>query len=69
MIFEGIGLAIIVLGIQMSLQVENLIVFIFSILIGGIIGEAVDLEKYFEVFANWLKSKVGSDNKNLLKDF
>jgi len=68
-IFEGIGLLIIVIGIQMALKVEDLLVFIFSILIGGIIGEAIDLEKHFEDFGNFLKSKIGSENKRFTHGF
>ena len=68
-IFEGIGLSIIVIGVQMALKVENLLTFIFSILIGGIIGEAVDLEKYLEDFSNFLKRKIGSENKKFTHGF
>jgi len=68
-IFEGIGLVIIVIGIQMALKVEDLLVFIFSILIGGIIGEAIDLEKHLENFSNLLKEKIGSENKRFSHGF
>jgi hypothetical protein len=68
-IFEAIGLSIIIIGIQMALKVEDLLVFIFSILIGGIIGEAIDLEKHFENFGNLLKEKIGSENKRFTHGF
>jgi hypothetical protein len=35
-----------------------------SIIIGGIVGESVDLEKYLETFSNFLKSKIRSKNEH-----
>lgn len=57
-VFQGIGLATLVLGMQMAFEVQNLLILIFSILIGGIIGEVINVEMYFERFADWLKRKV-----------
>lgn len=57
-VFQGIGLATLVLGMQMAFEVQNLLILIFSILIGGIIGELINVEMYFERFADWLKRKV-----------
>lgn len=68
-IFEGIGLAIIIIGIQMALKVEDLLVFIFSILIGGIIGEIIDLEGHLEKFSDFIKEKLGSENKKFTHGF
>ncbi len=44
-IFQGLGLCTFVIGMQMTLKVTNLLTLIFAVLIGGIIGEAIDLDK------------------------
>lgn len=62
-VFQGIGLSTLVIGIQMALKVENLLVLIFSVLIGGIIGEAANLDLRFEKLSNFLKNKIKSKNE------
>jgi len=61
-VFQGIGLTTLLIGMQMALKVENLLLLIFSILIGAIIGEAIDLEKHLDNLANRLKKKLGSQS-------
>lgn len=45
-----IGLAVAVLGIQMGLESDNFIIVIVSLVIGTIIGEWIDLDKWFNRF-------------------
>lgn len=59
-ILDGFGLVTVFLGIKMSLEVKDVLIIIFAMVIGAILGEAIDLEKYFEKFGNFLKAKVGS---------
>lgn len=56
--FQGIGLFTIFLGIQMSLKINNLMVMIFSLLIGSILGEVLKLENRMDNFADKLKNKL-----------
>lgn len=62
-VFQGIGLVTLVIGVQMALKTENLLVMIFSILIGGIIGEWLNLETHIDTLANFAKTKVRSKNE------
>ena len=66
-VFQAIGLGTIIIGVQMALKIENLLVLIFSLLIGGIIGQAIDLEKHFEKLGNFLKTKIKSNNENFVE--
>lgn len=59
-IFQGLGLGVILIGIQMSLKVQDILILIFSLLIGGIIGELLRLDTLFEKLAGRLKKAVGS---------
>ncbi|MBT8762861.1 DUF554 domain-containing protein [Desulfohalobiaceae bacterium Ax17] len=61
-VFQGIGLTTLLIGMQMALKVENLLLLIFSILLGAITGEAIDLEKHLDNLANRLKKKLGSQS-------
>jgi len=57
-IFQGVGLATLVLGMQMALEVENFLVLIFSLLIGGILGELIHLETRMESLGDMLKARI-----------
>ncbi|WP_457570749.1 DUF554 domain-containing protein [Desulfovulcanus sp.] len=63
-VFQGIGLATLLIGLQMALKVENLILLIFSILFGAIVGEAIDLEKHLDNLAGLLKKKLKSQSSS-----
>lgn len=65
-IFQALGLGVILIGIQMSLKVQDILVVIFSLLIGGIIGELLRLDTLFERGAGWLKKKVGSKDTGFI---
>lgn len=45
-----IGLAVAVLGIQMGFESNNYIIVIVSLVIGALIGEWIDLDKWFNLF-------------------
>jgi uncharacterized membrane protein YqgA involved in biofilm formation len=61
--FQATGLSTILIGIQMGLKVENLLVVIFGLIIGGAIGELINLEMLIEKLGNKLKSLVHSSNE------
>lgn len=56
-IFQVLGLSTIIIGVQMAFEVKNILVLIFSLAIGGIIGELCNLEINFEKFIEYIKSK------------
>ena len=55
--FHGVGLFTIVLGVMMAIKTSNLLVMIFSVVIGVIIGEVVDIDKRVNDFGDWLKKR------------
>ncbi len=61
-VFQGLGLCVLVIGMQMALQGRNALLVVLSILIGGILGEAMGLEDRFAGLANSLKGLVRSSN-------
>ncbi|HYD35156.1 MAG TPA: DUF554 domain-containing protein [Vitreimonas sp.] len=62
-VFQGIGLCTLLIGMQMALQVKDPLILIFSILIGGILGEITRLEDRIENLSNMLKKRVGSQDE------
>ncbi|MEM1123501.1 MAG: DUF554 domain-containing protein [Bacteroidota bacterium] len=57
-VFQGIGLATLLIGIQMSLKLSDgyLLILIFSLIIGGIIGELLHLDVRLQNLGDWLKN-------------
>lgn len=60
--YTGLGLAILVLGMQMSLKMENFIIVIFSIVLGGIAGEILQLDHRIDRLGKRLESKMKAGN-------
>jgi uncharacterized membrane protein YqgA involved in biofilm formation len=58
--FQAIGLCTLFIGMQMSLQVKDPLILIFSVLIGGVLGELIHLEEKIGGLSNKLKKLVGS---------
>lgn len=59
-VMYGIGIVIIVLGVQMGLENNNFVVVIICIVFGGVIGEWLDLEKALNRLGQYVESKFGS---------
>lgn len=55
-----IGLAVVVLGLQMGLESQNFIVVIISLVFGAVIGEWMNLDKKLNDFGHWIEFKLGA---------
>jgi uncharacterized membrane protein YqgA involved in biofilm formation len=67
--FQGIGLFTLFLGVSMASETGELILVIFSIVLGSIAGEALDLDNYINRFSEYIKSKIKSDNDKFTEGF
>lgn len=45
------------------METRNTMLLIFSLVIGAVIGEAIDIEMRMEQFGTWLKAKVGAEGE------
>lgn len=61
-VMSGIGLAVIVLGLQMALKTENFLIVILSLVFGAIIGEYFDLDYQLNRLGKFLERKIGTGN-------
>ncbi|HAQ60706.1 TPA: DUF554 domain-containing protein [Candidatus Delongbacteria bacterium] len=67
--FQGIGLFTLYIGFSMAMKTENVLIMVFSIVLGAISGELLDIEKRMEKVSDWLKKKVGSKNDKFTEGF
>ncbi|RNB61988.1 DUF554 domain-containing protein [Brevibacillus gelatini] len=68
-VMQGIGLAVMILGIKMSLGSENFLLVIVSIVLGAIIGELMAIEKGLNHLGHWLERKVGGGKGSIATGF
>lgn len=62
--FQGIGLFTLSLGIMMSIKAENILFMIFSIILGGITGELLKIDKAMDKLGEKLKGLARSENNH-----
>ena len=63
-VMQGLGLAIVILGISMALQSDNLLITIGSLVLGGVVGELIKIEKCMQMAGDRLEKFV---NKRITK--
>ena len=63
-VIQGLGLTVLLVGMQMAIKSENILMVILSIVIGGIIGELIDIEEYLHKLGRWIESKFKTGNGN-----
>ncbi|MCC8155354.1 MAG: DUF554 domain-containing protein, partial [Tannerellaceae bacterium] len=62
-IFQGIGLCALMIGVSMGLASENMILVLLSIVIGSVIGEMLDIDKQLRRFSGFIKRKTSRSGK------
>ncbi len=67
--FQVFGLFTIFLGVKMALETNHIMVMIFSLLLGTLAGEGMNLEKGMNRFADYIKRKARSKNERFSEGF
>ncbi len=62
-IFQALGLCTLAIGVTMILKVNNILIVIFSLIIGGIIGEVFKMQEGVDRLGEYFKNKLQSGNK------
>ncbi len=62
-IFQGMGLFTLLLGVKMALDMQEFLLIIGSLVIGSVIGELLGIENAVEGLGNWLKKKLNFKNE------
>lgn len=68
-IMQGLGLATCLIGIQMALESKNILIVIFSLVIGGICGELIDIEKRLNEIGNFLQRRLAREDDLFIQGF
>ncbi|HHV63472.1 MAG TPA: DUF554 domain-containing protein [Peptococcaceae bacterium] len=57
-LIQGIGLTVMIIGLQMALKTNNILLVIASLVLGGIIGETIGIEEGLNKFGQVLEKKL-----------
>lgn len=57
-VLQGVGLTVMLIGLQMALRTSNVLTLIASLVIGGIIGESIDIEHQLNNIGDFLEKKL-----------
>jgi uncharacterized membrane protein YqgA involved in biofilm formation len=58
---KAVGLATIFIGIKGALETQNVLLLIMSLVIGAILGELIDIDKWMNRLGQWAEQKLGMD--------
>lgn len=61
------NICVAIIGIQGAIQTQNSILLLLSCVIGGLVGSAIDIDRQFVRFGEWLKTKFRSEDENFSK--
>lgn len=61
-VMNGIGLAVVLIGLQMAFSTENIVLVLISLLFGAIIGEFLRIEDFLNRLGTWIGSKFASSS-------
>lgn len=62
-VMQGIGMAVCILGVTMALKSGNILIVIFSLVLGGVLGELIRVDYLLEQLGLWLEKKIGKKGK------
>jgi uncharacterized membrane protein YqgA involved in biofilm formation len=68
-IISALGLLTMALGMMFALQSENIMVVVFSLVLGAILGEWIDIEKRMNDLGNFVQDKLKAKEGNFSKGF
>ncbi|NLP36946.1 MAG: DUF554 domain-containing protein [Firmicutes bacterium] len=66
---QGIALAVLIIGVQMGLQLQNLVVVIFCLIIGGVMGEIADLDGWLQKLGKYLEKRAAAAGSGVARAF
>lgn len=68
-VMQGLGLAVILIGLQMALSVKEPLAAIGCLLLGAVTGELLRIEQGVERVGEWLKARTGSNSSTFVQGF
>jgi len=65
-LMQGIGLSVVIIGITNALKTHNMLLVILSLVIGGIVGQAVGIENKLDALGDYAQRKLGGGKNNIV---
>ncbi|THB75967.1 MAG: DUF554 domain-containing protein [Desulfobulbaceae bacterium] len=63
-VMSAVGLSVMLIGIKSALSSDDLMIVIFSVIIGAFIGEFLGIEAHLESFGSYIEKKVSSKSSD-----
>jgi uncharacterized membrane protein YqgA involved in biofilm formation len=68
-IMQGLGMATFIIGVQMAIKSQNILIVILSIVTGALVGETLKIDKRLQCLGDWMTKKVGNRYGNVGEGF
>ncbi|MGD9975278.1 MAG: DUF554 domain-containing protein [Desulfatirhabdiaceae bacterium] len=68
-VLHAIGLAVMLIGIRSALKSPDILLIIFSVAIGSVVGEYIGIENRLEKLGNWLNTRVSKSENEFTRGF
>lgn len=68
-VIQGLGLSVLLIGMQMALKTENILLVVFSLVLGGVAGQLADIEKRLAALGDLLETRFGGGEGRLSRAF
>jgi uncharacterized membrane protein YqgA involved in biofilm formation len=68
-VLQGVGLAVIIIGIMSAIATENVLLLVLSLVIGGVIGTLLNIDKNLEKLGTNLEAKFSKEDGGFAKGF
>jgi len=68
-VIQAIGLAVVLIGITGALKTQDILVVIFSLAVGSLVGERLRIETRLNQLGNWLENKCAQSGGGIAKGF
>lgn len=62
-VIQGVGLTVIIIGLQMAIKTNQVLIVIASLVLGGIVGESIDIEARLNRLGGFLEQKLSSNGE------
>lgn len=68
-LMQALGLSVILIGLKMAMSGDQLLLTVGCVLLGGITGEIIGIERCLERFGDWLKKAFRSHSSSFVEGF
>ncbi|MCX7779392.1 MAG: DUF554 domain-containing protein [Negativicutes bacterium] len=68
-LMQGLGLAVFLIGLQMAVKTQNILVVIISMSVGALAGEALDIDRALKRFSENIADKLGGNHGKVAEGF